>query len=36
VDDRAAQLAYLNLDFLLDRLRGDRRFARIKGSVGLP
>jgi tetratricopeptide (TPR) repeat protein len=36
VDDRAAQLAYLNLDFRLDRLRGDRRFARIQRSVGLP
>ncbi len=36
VDDRAAQLAYLDLDPRLDRLRGDRRFARIKRSVGLP
>jgi TolB-like protein/Tfp pilus assembly protein PilF len=36
VADRAGQLVYLNLDPRLDRLRGDRRFARIRRSVGLP
>jgi tetratricopeptide (TPR) repeat protein len=36
VADRAAQLVYLRLDPRLDRLRGDRRFARIGRSVGLP
>jgi TolB-like protein/Tfp pilus assembly protein PilF len=36
VADRAGQLVYLNLDSRLDRLRGDRRFARIQRSVGLP
>jgi serine/threonine-protein kinase len=34
--DRAGQLVYLSLDPRLDRLRGDRRFARIRRSVGLP
>jgi TolB-like protein/Tfp pilus assembly protein PilF len=36
VADRAGQLVYLSLDPRLDRLRGDRRFARIRRSVGLP
>ncbi len=36
VADRAGQLVYLSLDPRLDRLRGDRRFARIQRSVGLP
>ena len=36
VADRAGQLVYLNVDPRLDRLRGDRRFARIRRSVGLP
>jgi tetratricopeptide (TPR) repeat protein len=36
VADRAGQLVYLNLDPRLDRLRDDRRFARIRRSVGLP
>jgi serine/threonine-protein kinase len=36
VADRAPQLAYLNLDPRLDRLRGDRRFARVRRSLGLP
>ena len=36
VADRAGQLVYLKLDTRLDRLRGDRRFARIARSVGLP
>ena len=36
VADRAGQLPYLDLDPRLDRLRGDRRFARIRRSVGLP
>ena len=36
VADRAGQLVYLDLDPRLDRLRGDRRFARIRRSVGLP
>ncbi|HWB40634.1 MAG TPA: tetratricopeptide repeat protein [Gemmatimonadales bacterium] len=36
VADHAGQLVYLNLDPRLDRLRGDRRFARIRRSVGLP
>lgn len=36
VADRAAQLVYLKLDPRLGRLRGDRRFARLQRSVGLP
>ncbi len=36
VADRVGQLVYLDLDPRLDRLRGDRRFARIRRSVGLP
>jgi TolB-like protein/Tfp pilus assembly protein PilF len=36
VADHAGQLVYLNLDPRLDRLRDDRRFARIQRSVGLP
>ena len=36
VADRAGQLVYLSLDPRLDRLRADRRFARIRRSVGLP
>ncbi len=36
VADRAGQLVYLSLDPRLERLRGDRRFARIRRSVGLP
>jgi serine/threonine-protein kinase len=36
VADRAGQLVYLKTDPRLDRLRGDRRFARIRRSVGLP
>ena len=36
VEDRAGEVVYLDRDPRLDRLRGDRRFARIRGSVGLP
>jgi serine/threonine-protein kinase len=36
VADRAGALVYLELDPRLDRLRGDRRFNRIRRSVGLP
>ena len=36
VADRAGQLVYLELDPRLDRLRGDRRFNRVRRSVGLP
>jgi TolB-like protein/Tfp pilus assembly protein PilF len=36
VADRAPRLVYLKLDPRLDRLRGDRRFNRIRRSVGLP
>jgi hypothetical protein len=36
VADRAGQVVYLDLDPRLDRLRSDRRFARIRRSVGLP
>jgi eukaryotic-like serine/threonine-protein kinase len=36
VADRAGQMVYLSLDPRLDGLRGDRRFARIRRSVGLP
>jgi TolB-like protein/tetratricopeptide (TPR) repeat protein len=36
VADRAGPLVYLDLDPRFDRLRGDRRFARIRRSVGLP
>ena len=36
VADRASQLVYLAVDPRLERLRGDRRFARIRRSVGLP
>ena len=34
--DRVGEVVYLDLDPRLDRLRGDRRFARIRRSVGLP
>jgi TolB-like protein/Tfp pilus assembly protein PilF len=36
VADRVGEVVYLDLDPRLDRLRGDRRFARIRRSVGLP
>ncbi len=36
VADRVSEVVYLDLDPRLDRLRGDRRFARIRRSVGLP
>jgi TolB-like protein/Tfp pilus assembly protein PilF len=36
VADRSGQVVYLDLDPRLDRLRSDRRFARIRRSVGLP
>jgi eukaryotic-like serine/threonine-protein kinase len=36
VEDRAADVVYLALDPRLDRLRDDRRFARIRRNVGLP
>ncbi len=36
VEDRAGDVVYLDRDPRLDRLRGDRRFARIRRSVGLP
>jgi TolB-like protein/Tfp pilus assembly protein PilF len=36
VADKVGQLVYLDLDPRLDRLRGDRRFARIRRRVGLP
>jgi TolB-like protein/Tfp pilus assembly protein PilF len=36
VADRAGALVYLELDPRLDRLRGDRRFDRIRRRVGLP
>ena len=36
VADRAGELVDLDLDPRLERLRGDRRFARIRRSVGLP
>lgn len=36
VADRAADVVYLDFDPRLDRLRDDRRFARIRRSVGLP
>jgi TolB-like protein/Tfp pilus assembly protein PilF len=36
VQDRAGDVVYLDLDPRLDRLRDDRRFARIRRSVGLP
>ena len=36
VADHAGSLVYLELDPRLDRLRGDRRFNRIRRSVGLP
>ena len=36
VADRVGDVVYLDLDPRLDRLRGDRRFARIRRSVGLP
>jgi tetratricopeptide (TPR) repeat protein len=36
VADRAGELVYLELDPRLGRLHGDRRFARIRRSVGLP
>jgi TolB-like protein/Tfp pilus assembly protein PilF len=36
VADRIAEVVYIDLDPRLDRLRGDRRFARLRRSVGLP
>ena len=36
VEDRAGDVVYLDLDPRLDRLRDDRRFARIRRSVALP
>ena len=36
VDDRAGDVVYLDRDPRLQRLRGDRRFARLRRSVGLP
>jgi hypothetical protein len=36
VEDRTGEVVYLDRDPRLDRLRGDRRFARIRRSVGLP
>jgi Tfp pilus assembly protein PilF len=36
VEDRAGEVVFLDRDPRLDRLRGDRRFARIRRSLGLP
>jgi serine/threonine-protein kinase len=36
VEDRSGDVVYLDRDPRLDRLRDDRRFARIRRSVGLP
>ena len=36
LEDRAGDVVYLDRDPRLDRLRGDRRFARIRRIVGLP
>jgi TolB-like protein/tetratricopeptide (TPR) repeat protein len=36
VEDRAGDVVYLDLDPRFDRLRGDRRFARLRRSIGLP
>ena len=36
VADRVGEVVYLDVDPRLDRLRGDRRFARLRRSVGLP
>jgi serine/threonine-protein kinase len=36
VEDRAGDVVYLDRDPRLDRLRDDRRFARIRRSIGLP
>jgi TolB-like protein/Tfp pilus assembly protein PilF len=36
VEDRAGDVVYLDLDPRLDRLRGDRRFARLRRSLELP
>jgi eukaryotic-like serine/threonine-protein kinase len=36
VEDRAEDVVYLDRDPRLERLRGDRRFARIRRGVGLP
>ena len=36
VADRVGDVVYLDVDPRLDRLRGDRRFARLRRSVGLP
>jgi serine/threonine-protein kinase len=36
VADRVGDVVYLDLDPRLDRLRGDRRFTRLRRSVGLP
>jgi eukaryotic-like serine/threonine-protein kinase len=36
VADRVGEVVYLDLDPRLDRLRDDRRFARLRRSVGLP
>lgn len=36
VEDRTGEVVYLDRDPRLEQLRGDRRFARIRRSVGLP
>jgi TolB-like protein/Tfp pilus assembly protein PilF len=36
VEDRSGDVVYLDRDPRLDRLRDDRRFARIRRTVGLP
>ena len=36
VEDRAGDVVYLDHDPRFDRLRHDRRFARIRRSTGLP
>ena len=36
VTDRVPEVVYLDIDPRLDRLRGDRRFSRLRRSAGLP
>ena len=36
VEDRVGEVVYIGLDPRLERLRGDRRFTRLRRSIGLP
>ena len=36
VEDRSGDVVYLDRDPRLDRLRDDRRFSRLRRTIGLP